>query len=158
MISEERKPSMNQLDPYRVLGVDPSASMLDIARARRRLAKLHHPDLAAGDAAAAEMGQINAAWTLLADADARAAWDRAHGIQSGRVGARPRPITWAEWAYPPPAPHSTSAAGSSGHAAWWVLGAFVLFLIVVVAGGIVSTLDRPDGIDPAPWLQRNLDR
>ncbi len=147
----------HELDPYRMLGVDPSASLLDIARARRRLAKLHHPDLAAGDAAAAEMRHINAAWTLLADADARAAWDRSHGLP--RAGdAPPRPPTWTEWAYPPPAPLRPIAAESSGHAAWWVLGAFVLFLVVVVAGGIVSTLDRPQGADPAPWLQQNLDR
>ena len=147
-----------ELDPYRLLGVDPSASLLDIARARRRLAKLHHPDLAAGDAAAAQMGHINAAWTLLADADARAAWDGAHGLPPGGGGPRPRPATWTEWAYPAPAPPPRTAAGSSGHAAWWVLGAFVLFLVVVVAGGIVSTLDRPEGPDPAPWLQQNLDR
>ena len=146
-----------ELDPYRLLGVDPSASLLDIARARRRLAKLHHPDLAAGDAAAAQMGHINAAWTLLADAEARAAWDRAHGLPLGR-GGPPRPVTWTEWAYPAPAPQPRTAASSNGNAAWWVLGAFVLFLVVVVAGGIVSTLDRPEGADPAPWVQENLDR
>jgi len=146
----------DELDPYRVLGVEPSASLLDIARARRQLAKLHHPDLAAGDAAAAEMGRINAAWTLLADAPSRAAWDRGHGIAPG--GVAPRPATWTEWAYPPPAPRAPAAAGSSGNTAWWVLGAFVIFLIVIVVGGIVSTLDRPADLEIAPWLQENLDR
>jgi len=146
----------HELDPYRLLGVDPSASLLDIARARRRLAKLHHPDLAAGDAAAAEMRRINAAWALLADADARAEWDRTHRLPPD--GGPHRPPTWTEWAYPHPAPQSRAAAASSGRAAWWVLGAFVLFLVVIVAGGIISTLDRPEGIDPAPWLQQNLDR
>jgi hypothetical protein len=145
-----------ELDPYRVLGVDPMASLLDIARARRRLAKLHHPDLAAGEAAADEMGRINAAWTILADADARAAWDRAHGFAPAGV-AHPG-ATWTEWAYAPPSPRPAASAGSGGNTAWWVLAAFVLFLIVIVAGGIVSTLDRPPDLEIAPWLQENLDR
>ena len=146
----------DELDPYRVLGVEPSASLLDIARARRRLAKLHHPDLATGHATTAEMGRINAAWTLLADADRRAAWDRGHGIAPDAVA--PAPATWTEWAYPPPAPRAPAAAGSRGNTAWWVLGAFVIFLIVIVAGGIVSTFDRPADLEIAPWLQENLDR
>lgn len=145
-----------ELDPYRVLGVEPTASLLDIARARRRLAKLHHPDLAAGEAAADEMGRINAAWTILADADARAAWDRAHGL--ARAGVAPPAATWTEWAYAPPPPRPSASAGSGGNAAWWVLAAFVVFLIVIVAGGIVSTLDRPADLEIAPWLQENLDR
>lgn len=145
-----------ELDPYLVLGVEPTASLLDIARARRRLAKLHHPDLSAGEAAATEMGRINAAWTLLADADARAAWDRAHGLVPAE--AAPRAATWTEWAYARPAPPPAQPAGSGGNTAWWVLGAFVLFLIVIVAGGIVSTLDRPSDLRQTPWLQENLDR
>jgi hypothetical protein len=146
----------DELDPYRVLGVDPTASLLDIARARRRLAKLHHPDLAAGDAAAAEMGRINAAWTLLADAEARAAWDHAHGPA---FVVAPPTSTWTEWAYPPPSPRSRTTPGSGGNAAWWVLGAVSLLLVAIVAGGILSTFDRPEGLsDPAPWLQENLDR
>lgn len=144
------------LDPYRVLGVEPTASLLDIARARRRLAKLHHPDLAAGEAASTEMGRINAAWTILADADARAAWDRANGV--GHRGATPPTASWTEWAYAPPAPRPAQPAGTGGNAAWWVLGALVIFLIVIVAGGIISTLDRPADLEIAPWLQENLDR
>jgi hypothetical protein len=146
----------DELDPYRVLGVAPSASLLDIARARRRLAKLHHPDLAAGDVAAAEMARINAAWELLADAQARAAWDLAHGLAPSAAASRA--TTWTEWAYPPPAPASPATPGSSGKAAWWVLGATALFLVAIVVGGILSTLDRPDTVNPVPWLQDNLDR
>jgi hypothetical protein len=146
----------DELDPYRVLGVEPTASLLDIARARRRLAKLHHPDLAAGDAAAAEMGRINAAWVVLADAESRAAWDVAHGVASVTT-----PIsTWTEWAYPPPTPRPpTASAGSGGSAGWWVLGAISVLLVTIVAAGILSTLDRPEGMrNPTPWLQQNLDR
>jgi hypothetical protein len=145
----------DELDPYRVLGVEPTASLLDIARARRRLAKLHHPDLAAGDAAAAEMGRINAAWAVLADAEARAAWDVAHGVASAAT-----PIsTWTEWAYPPPTPRPPASPGSGGSAGWWVLGAISVLLVTIVAAGILSTLDRPEGMrNPTPWLQENLDR
>lgn len=145
-----------ELDPYRVLGVEPTASLLEIARARRRQAKLHHPDISAGEAAAARMGRINAAWTLLADADARAAWDRAHGLAPD--GIAPPAATWTEWAYAPPAHRPRATATAGGSTAWWVLGAFVLFLIVIVAGGIISTLDRPADLEIAPWLQENLDR
>ena len=143
-----------EFDPYRVLGVEPSASLLDIARARRQLAKLHHPDLVAGEAAAGEMGRINAAWTLLADPAARAAWDEANGLRVAS-GAQRGPVTWTEWAYPP-APRAPEAPGARRHTAWWVLGLFVLFLVVVVAGGVMGRLDRPDVVDSAPWLQDNL--
>jgi hypothetical protein len=144
-----------ELDPYRVLGVDPSASLLDIARARRRLAKRHHPDLTAGDAAAAEMARINAAWRLLSDPEGRADWDRANGVSPAVAGTGP--ITWTEWAYAP-APIRRPSEGGGSHVAWWVLGGISIFLILIVGAGILSTLDRPDGVDPAPWLQENLDR
>jgi hypothetical protein len=158
IIHEERNgQSMDpEPDPYRILGVEPTASLLDIARARRQLAKLHHPDLAAGEAAAEEMGRINAAWTLLADPDARAAWDRAHGLAP--VGTARPATTWTEWAYAPPAPRAAQPAGSGGNTAWWVLAAFCIFLIVIVVAGIVSTFDRPPDLEIAPWLQENLDR
>lgn len=145
----------DELDPYRVLGVEPTASLLDIARARRRLAKLHHPDLVAGDAAAAEMGRINAAWAMLADAEARSAWDAANRRAPVMPSAS---STWTEWAYPPPPPRPAVDGRSSGNAGWWVLAAVSLLLITIVVGGVVSTLDRPEGMrDPAPWLQTNLD-
>lgn len=148
----------DELDPYRMLGVAPGASLLEIARAHRRLAKLHHPDLAAGEAAAAEMARINAAWTLLSDAGARAAWDRASGIGPRDDGPSSPSATWAEWAYPPPTPPAPAAVGSGRNAPLWILAAFVVLLALVVAGGVVSTFDRPPGADPAPWLQDNLDR
>jgi hypothetical protein len=145
----------SELDPYRVLGVSTGASLLDIARARRRLAKLHHPDLAAGTAAA-DMARINAAWTLLTDPGARAAWDRANGVgEVARGGGAPQ--SWTEWAYAPSPVQPRPAAASGGHAAWWVLAAMIIFLIVIVVGGIVSTIDRPDDLRQTPWLQENLD-
>ena len=51
------------MNPYDVLGVSPDASDEEIAKAYKRLAKRHHPDLNPGNSAAAErMGQINRAY------------------------------------------------------------------------------------------------
>jgi curved DNA-binding protein CbpA len=69
-------------DPYAVLGVPRDATSLQVARAHRRLAKEHHPDLQDGDERRAEaadrMRRINEAWAMLSDPDARAAYDRSH--------------------------------------------------------------------------------
>lgn len=46
-------------DPYRVLGVDPSASADELAAARRRLARTLHPDVGGDDEA---MRVVNAAY------------------------------------------------------------------------------------------------
>jgi len=50
-------------DPYQVLGVPPTASDQEIAKAYRKLAKKYHPDLHPGDEEAAKkMSEINAAY------------------------------------------------------------------------------------------------
>lgn len=102
------------LDPYAVLGVPRGASPLQVARAHRRLAKRHHPDLhedAAASAAATErMRRINEAWTILSDPATRAEYDRDHPAAgtaaSGHWGASRATIqpaqpsstrTWASW-------------------------------------------------------------
>ena len=60
-------------DPYTILGVDRSADDAAIAAARRRLARTFHPDVS-GDAAAAEMMRINAAFDRIRDRRRRAAY------------------------------------------------------------------------------------
>lgn len=98
------------LDPYAVLGVPRDATPLQIARAHRRLAKRHHPDLHPGQAGAEPMRRINEAYRLLSSEIRRAEYDRAHPAGATPAGGHwagtRRPIrpaqptttrTWATW-------------------------------------------------------------
>ena len=67
---------LTPIDPYKVLQVDSEAEDEVIQAAYRRLARKYHPDLAATPEAAARMSAINAAWELIGDPAARAAFDR----------------------------------------------------------------------------------
>ena len=68
-----------QVDPYKVLQVDPEAEDEVIQAAYRRLARKYHPDLATTPDAAARMAAINTAWELIGEPVARAAFDRQRG-------------------------------------------------------------------------------
>ena len=99
------------LDPYATLGVPRDASPLQVARAHRRLAKRHHPDLHEGATEAADrMRRINEAWSILSNPVRRADYDREHPTvstpPSGHWGATRTTIrpsapsstrTWATW-------------------------------------------------------------
>ena len=111
-------------DPYRTLGLERGASLEDVKRAYRRLAKANHPD-AAGESALPRFLAIQAAYDQIAGPDARTRrpgagrapgattprrpWeadpDRAgatHRAYGGRARARPGPR--ARQAGPPPGP------------------------------------------------------
>lgn len=79
-------------DPYEILGVAKSASEADIKKAFRSLAKKHHPDKHAGDAAAQKKFQeISAAYDILGDKDKRAQFDAgAIGPDGNARGFDPR--------------------------------------------------------------------
>jgi DnaJ-class molecular chaperone len=63
-------------DPYDVLGVSKTASEAEIKKAFRALAKKHHPDKHAGDAAAQKKFQeIGSAYDIVGDKDKRAKFD-----------------------------------------------------------------------------------
>ena len=73
-------------DPYEVLGVPKTASEADIKKAFRSLAKKHHPDKHAGDAAAQKRFQeISGAYDILGDTQKRAQYD------AGAIGADGNP-------------------------------------------------------------------
>jgi DnaJ-class molecular chaperone len=85
-------------DPYDVLGVSKSASEADIKKAFRGLAKKHHPDKHAGDAAAQKRFQeISAAYDIVGDKEKRAKFDQGvidangnpRGFDPGAGGFRP---------------------------------------------------------------------
>jgi curved DNA-binding protein CbpA len=101
-------------DPYAVLGVGRDATPLQVARAHRRLAKRHHPDVqedpAAASDAADRMRSINDAWAILSSPTRRREYDRAHpgaGTPAGSHWAGNRSVirpaspastrTWASW-------------------------------------------------------------
>jgi curved DNA-binding protein CbpA len=91
---------MPKRDPHVVLGIDRGAGMAAVKAAWRRLARAHHPDVSAGDAAAARaattrMAEINAAYDALRQRDAER-----------RAGLRPaaRRHQEAGGAAPPEAP------------------------------------------------------
>ena len=63
-------------DPYEVLGVPKTANEAEIKKAFRTLAKKHHPDKHAGDAAAQKRFQeISGAYDILGDKEKRAQYD-----------------------------------------------------------------------------------
>src|SRR3954467_1226992 len=80
-------------DPYEILGVARNASEADIKKAFRALAKKHHPDKHAGDAAAQKRFQeISGAYDILGDKDKRAQFDAgAIGADGNPRGFDPRP-------------------------------------------------------------------
>jgi curved DNA-binding protein CbpA len=91
---------MPKREPHDVLGVERGAGMPAVKAAWRRLARAHHPDVSAGDpaaarAATARMAEINAAYDVLRQRDA----ERRSGVRSGR-----REREAAPGASPPEAP------------------------------------------------------
>lgn len=107
---------MDQLDPYRVLQVQPTAEQEVIHAAFRALALKYHPDRDATPEAQRRMLALNAAYALLRDAAARATWDRAQARATG-FGAR------STSAAVPPPPRSDAAGTrvSFGRYAGWTL-------------------------------------
>ncbi|WP_375458814.1 DnaJ C-terminal domain-containing protein [uncultured Enterovirga sp.] len=73
-------------DPYDILGVTRRADEAEIKKAFRKLAKLHHPDRNAGEAAAKDrFAEVNSAYEILGDPAKRAQFDR------GEIDAEGKP-------------------------------------------------------------------
>ena len=99
-------------DPYAILGLERAATAAQVARAHRRLAKRHHPDLHPQEALDADerMRRINEAWQILSNPIRRADYDDAHPSAgtpasshwaASRHAVRPAAPTstrtWATW-------------------------------------------------------------
>lgn len=78
-----------EIDYYRLLGVAPDASVVEIGRAYRRLARRYHPDRNPGRDTAERFRRITRARTVLSDPERRARYDRAHNRQPTPAAARP---------------------------------------------------------------------
>jgi hypothetical protein len=81
-------------DYYALLGVDPTIGFAELRRVWRRLANRWHPDRA-GHAATVTFQNISAAYEVLSDPAARAAYDRRLGIPqspsaNSPIGTAPR--------------------------------------------------------------------
>ena len=124
-------PDSGSSDAYAILGVARNSDDKAIARAHRRLARRHHPDLA-GESATREMMRINAAFEAIRTAAARAEYD------AGRKPPPPRDGTGG--AGKPPGRPSGSVLDFGRHIGW-SLGEIAR----VDAGYLVWLADRPEG-------------
>jgi hypothetical protein len=152
---------MADLDPYSVLGVARTATRDEIARAFRRLAKLHHPD--AGAPPSPTMSRINEAWAIVSSPTRRAKWDREHEvIRPPHWAATPETVTARTPATrPPQAPAAPPSVRESGWLAILVVAAAAMLvglvmLVLAQAGGAASNGSRIelDGISfevPETW-------
>jgi len=152
---------MADLDPYSVLGVARAATREEIARAYRRLAKVHHPD--AGAPPSPVMSRINEAWAIVSSPTRRARWDREHQVvQPPHWAAIPATGTVRAPTSPPPqAPTAPSSVRDSGWLAILVVAAAAMLvglvmLVLAQAGGAASEASRIelDGVSfevPESW-------
>lgn len=91
-------------DPYEVLGVKKTATVAEIQKAYRRLAKKLHPDLNPGDREAEEkFKEVAAANDILGDPEKKARFDRGEIDASG--AERPQQRYYRDFAEEPGEPH-----------------------------------------------------
>lgn len=134
---------MAELDPYKVLQVDPEAEDEVIQAAYRRLAQKYHPDRSPGPEAAARMVAINAAWDVLRDPARRADHDRsrARGVPSRAAATGPAPGTASS---PAPARPSTAERPPESVSRDWTSGRSG-----AGSGYDASTMRAPEGLGAA---------
>src|SRR5215470_16191587 len=70
-------------DYYAILGVSCGATVTEIKRAYRKLAKQYHPDVNNNPDAAERFRELTEAYDTLTDPDRRRRYDRLHGTHTG---------------------------------------------------------------------------
>lgn len=88
MVTEPDAGELPAGDPYRVLGVRPGASLAEVGRAFRRLARARHPDVA-GPGSAEEYRRIRAAYEHLTRRADAAKMDAQRLDDAGRAATAP---------------------------------------------------------------------
>ena len=115
------------MDLYAVLGLGPQASVADIKRAYRRLARRYHPGINPGDRAAeALFRRINEAYETLVDPVRRRQYDETGRVSAGGPGA-PGPLEFTGFDF-------SSAAHGPQAATFTELFADVLHPVALSAG------------------------
>lgn len=119
------------MDPYLLLEVPPTATIDDIKKAYRRLAKKWHPDTNGGSTEAADMfKKVKAAYDCLVDPIKRAAEDLKRNNRE-QAEAAPKAETerqargWAHTYQRPP--------GHSGINPWLAVAALVALVVIIAA-------------------------
>jgi DnaJ domain/Protein of unknown function (DUF3592) len=122
------------VDYYAELGVEPDASVTEIASAYRALAKTLHPDARPTDPAAERFKRVAAAYRVLADVERRRDYDerRAHGLAP--VAAAERPVATTQVAAPP----------SRRGARWAIAGGLACVVLGIAATVLIVSLQRHD--------------
>ncbi|WP_165423645.1 J domain-containing protein [Ktedonosporobacter rubrisoli] len=96
-----------QNDYYRILGIEPEASEIDIKRAYRRLAKRYHPDINKSPTASKHFMAVQAAYEVLSNPAQRQTFDQQ------RTQKQATTTTINPWAFTPTRPSAKQAARSS---------------------------------------------
>ncbi len=82
---------MEYKDYYQMLGLERGASLAEIKKAFRKLARQYHPDLSRAPDADARMKEMNEAYAVLSDPAKRAAYDRLGQDHQSGEAFRPPP-------------------------------------------------------------------
>jgi curved DNA-binding protein CbpA len=129
-------------DAYVVLGISRGADDEAIARAHRRLARRHHPDVA-GESANARMMRINAAYDAIRTAERRAEYERSRH--------EPRERDGTGGAGTPPGRPSGSVLSFGRHIGWSIGE-----IARVDPGYLLWLAERPEGVRYRDEINRVL--
>src|SRR5881397_301964 len=87
-ICNQQSELCNLMDLYVILGLERGATLADVKRAYKRLARRFHPDINPGDRmAAAQFRKISEAYETLSDPDRRRRYDATGGSPQTREGS-----------------------------------------------------------------------
>lgn len=102
---------MEYRDYYKVLDIDSHASVDEVKKAYRKLARRYHPDVNPNDKIAAErFTEINEANEVLTDAEKRAKYDRlGSSWRTHQQAGEGKDFDWSEWLSPT---HQSSGAAN----------------------------------------------